>query len=103
MNKTFVYIGIIIIFVLTAMLIVWYLLAYRENSYYQQQGTLLNEKIETFRRIEKKLPNDFNELRIEEPMNEGPYYKKIDSGTYVVYFNIGFDNTIIYYSNTKEW
>jgi hypothetical protein len=36
-------------------------------------------------------------------MGEGPYYEKKDSLNYVVFFNIGFDNTKTYYSETKEW
>ncbi len=36
-------------------------------------------------------------------MGEGPYYEKIDSLKYIVYFNIGFDNTLTYYSESKDW
>ncbi|NCC99668.1 MAG: hypothetical protein EOL95_08230 [Bacteroidia bacterium] len=78
-------------------------LRYQKNKDYQKRGSLLIDKIETFRQLEKRLPNDVKELGLEEPMNDGPYYERKNSVTYVVFFNIGFDNTIIYYSNKKEW
>jgi hypothetical protein len=49
------------------------------------------------------LPNTVEELGLVEPMNEGPYYEKKDSLSYIVYFNIGFDNTKTYSSETKKW
>jgi hypothetical protein len=36
-------------------------------------------------------------------MNQGPYYEKKDSVNYIIYFNIGFDEAKIYYSETKKW
>ena len=35
-------------------------------------------------------------------MNQGPYYEKKDSVNYIIYFNIGFDEAKIYYSETKK-
>lgn len=72
------------------------------NSYYKR-GSVLIDKIETFRYTEKRLPDNVNELGLEEPMNDGPYYEKKDSANYIIFFNIGFDNTKIYYSDKKEW
>lgn len=83
--------------------IAFVLLRNYEESTYEKRGSLLIEKIETYRLIEKKLPNNLQELGFEEPMNDGPYYEKTDSVNYKVYFNVGFDNTITYYSQAKEW
>lgn len=74
-----------------------------EDYKYEEKGNLLIKKIETYRRLKNSLPNSLTELGIEEPMNEGPYYEKIDSINYKVYFNVGFDNSKVYYSKLKEW
>ncbi len=50
-----------------------------------------------------KLPESVKDLNLAPEMGEGPYYEKIDSLKYIVYFNIGFDNTLTYYSESKDW
>ncbi|MGQ2108042.1 hypothetical protein ACT4R0_09770 [Ornithobacterium rhinotracheale] len=74
-----------------------------ENNNYEKRGLFLIKKIETYKQIEHKLPNTLKDLGMEEPMNDGPYYEKIDSIYYKIYFNIGFDNSRVYYSKTKSW
>ena len=49
-------------------------LQYKEDKNYKKRGEFLISKIEE-------------------------YHKQ----NYIIYFNIGFDNTKIYYSETKEW
>ncbi|MRI63205.1 hypothetical protein EDM00_04245 [Ornithobacterium rhinotracheale] len=75
----------------------------KENDNYKNQGEELINKIEIFRSEHNRLPNSVNELGLVEPMNEGPYYEKKDSLSYIIYFNIGFDNTKTYSSKTKKW
>jgi len=82
---------------------IYYTLEKQQENGYEKKGTVLIQKIETFRTIEKRLPQNLMELGVEEPMNEGPYYEKLDSVNYKVYFNIGFDNSKVYYSELKEW
>ena len=36
-------------------------------------------------------------------MGQGPYYKKVDSLNYNVYFTTGFDSYFLYDSKTKKW
>ena len=82
---------------------IWYLLQKQESRNYQKEGNLLINKIETFRQIEKRLPDNLTDLGIEDPMNSGPYYEKKDSVNYIVFFAVGFDETYIYYSDKKAW
>ena len=76
---------------------------YKEKQTYENKGEYLINKIENFRIKNKRLPNTVLELGEKEPMNQGPYYEKKDSVNYIIYFNIGFDEAKIYYSETKKW
>ncbi len=94
---------IIFISILIIVPVFIYELQRQENNDYYRRGSFLINKIETFKQIEKRLPDNIDELGLEEPMGEGPYYEKKDSINYIVFFNIGFDDVKIYYSNKKEW
>jgi len=75
-----------------------------ENSSYKSEGENFISKIEDYKKNKGKLPETINDLdESNKEMGEGPYYRKIDESTYNVYFNIGFDNQIIYDSKTKKW
>lgn len=102
-KKLYIKIGFITTIVLVILVFILFGLSYQENKNYEKRGKILIDKIETYRKIENKLPNDVQDLGINEPMNDGPYYEKKDSINYIVYFNIGFDNMKVYYSNTKRW
>ncbi|MDD3629571.1 MAG: hypothetical protein PHF55_00890 [Bacteroidales bacterium] len=96
----------VIIGILTVLIIVTVTIFYmriNETAEYKNKGNKLIEKIESYRQRHGELPDYVTELGIEEEMGEGPYYEKIDSVKYIVYFNIGFDNSFIYYSDTKKW
>jgi hypothetical protein len=69
----------------------------------EKKGALLIDKIETFRQIEKRLPDNITELGLEEPMNRGPYYEKKDSVNYIIWFGTTLGEGIYYYSDTKQW
>jgi len=103
MKKGLIKVITIIVSILLIIVILMYGLKIREKNNYLKRGYLLINKIETFKNKEKRLPNSVKELGNEEPMDEGPYYEKRDSTRYVVFFNIGFDETLIYYSDKKEW
>ena len=78
-------------------------LQYKEDKNYKKRGEFLISKIEEYHKQKDRLPDSLSDLEIAEEMGEGPYYEKKDSLHYIIYFNIGFDNTKIYYSETKEW
>lgn len=101
-NKREIIIYVVIVFLVLVSSLVFYF-RYAENKKYEKQGIELIAKIEEYRQQNNKLPNTVADLGIVEPMGEGPYYEKKDSLNYVVFFNIGFDNTKTYYSETKEW
>ena len=85
------------------LLLVLHLLSVQEDRCYERRGQVLIDKVEAFRQVEKRLPENVEELGLEEETNQGPYYEKRDSASYVIFFNIGFDNTKIYYSDKQEW
>jgi hypothetical protein len=103
MKRKLIKIGLIIVVISIIICVLLYWLNNAENNYYQKRGKLLIDKIETFRQIEKRLPDNVIELGLEEPMSAGPYYEKKDSVNYIIFFTIGFDNAKIYYSDKKEW
>ena len=103
-KRNFINICLLIIFLLISVLTAFRMLQKIEDCDYRQRGALLINKIEMFRQIKKQLPENVRELGLDEPMDQGPYYKKIDSVNYIVFFNIGFDHEVkIYFSNKKEW
>ncbi|MBP5668436.1 MAG: hypothetical protein J6X32_09845 [Salinivirgaceae bacterium] len=79
------------------------ILQYKEDKNYKKRGEFLISKIEEYHKQKGQLPNSLSDIEIAEEMGEGPYYEKKDSLHYIIYFNIGFDNTKIYCSKTKEW
>lgn len=100
-KKTYITATIILLIIFSFAFLYW--MIYYQEKTYEKKGNLLVKQIETYKEIENKLPNNLNDLGLEEPMNEGPYYEKIDSINYKVYFNIGFDDSKVYYSKLKEW
>ena len=101
MNMKKIVIGISVI-LLIVVAVVFYLRS-TENQSYKERGNQLIEKVETYKEQHGKLPETVADLDVEPEMGEGPYYEKIDDSKYTVYFNIGFDNTLTYYSDTGEW
>jgi hypothetical protein len=76
---------------------------YTENKSYISKGSELIEKIEEYKQEYGELPETVSDFGVIETMGEGPYYEKIDSLNYIVFFNIGFDNRKVYYSHSKKW
>ena len=93
----------IVLAIVIVLLLVLHLLSVQEDRGYERRGQVLIDKVEAFRQVEKRLPENVEELGLEEETNQGLYYEKRDSASYVVFFNLGFDNTKIYYSDKKEW
>lgn len=83
----------------------YYCLEFLDYYNYKQKAQIIINKISLYRNSHSnKLPDNLIELNIEESMGNGPYYKKIDSSNYIIYYNIGLDNsTLTYYSFSKEW
>lgn len=100
-KKKIIILGGIASLILVASLILYF--RYAESKRYENKGGELITKIEEYKQQKKRLPNSVTDLGLVEPMDEGPYYEKKDSLNYIVFFNIGFDNTKTYYSKTKEW
>lgn len=68
-----------------------------------KEGDELVVKIEKHKVENGHLPNNLESLGIKETM-EGPlYYVKWDSVNYMVYFGTDLGESMIYYSDTKEW
>ena len=76
---------------------------YLEENRIESKGEELILAIEKYKNETGRLPGSVIDLGIQEEMGQGPYYKKMDSLVYIVYFNIGFDEIRVYCSNTEEW
>ncbi len=97
-------IGVLVVLsVLVLVLSVIFYSKHSEEVKYETEGAELVRRIEKYRRQWSRLPHSVSELGLVEESDEGPYYEKKDSVNYVVYFNIGFDDTKIYFSQTGEW
>jgi len=94
--------SVLVVSILIITFFVIYGLQKQENNNYYKRAIVLIDKIEAFKYAEKRLLNNVNELGLEENMNDGPYYEKKDSISYMIFFNIGFDNIRIYHSDKKE-
>ena len=75
----------------------------QEFSNYKEKGSVVVEKIFNFKKLNSRLPNSISEFEINLEMGEGPYYEKLNDTTFIVFFNIGFDDKIIFNSNKKIW
>lgn len=99
MKKLIIVISVVVIIILG----VFFYLSTLESQEYKEKGSLLIEKVEKYKSQYGQLPESVKNLKIESEMGEGPYYEKVDSLKYIVYFNIGFDNMLTYYSDTEIW
>ena len=80
------------------------LLGYLEYKNYKDKGAVLVEKVEEYKAKLNKLPKSEEDIDFSFEMGNGPFYEKIDSLRYIVYFSFGLDHdTFTYYSETKEW
>jgi hypothetical protein len=68
-----------------------------------KQGDELIVKIEEFKAEKGYLPDSLEDIGIKETL-EGPlFYEKKDSIHYMVWFGTSLGESMIYYSDTKEW
>jgi hypothetical protein len=87
------------VLLIAVVIYVVYLLRHGETTSYEHQGMILVHRVEAFRQRTGRLPDNYLELKIEEPMNKGPYYERIDSANYMIRFNLGFDSYKVYHSS----
>lgn len=99
MKKLIIGISVVVIIVLG----IFFYLRELENQEYKEKGGLLIEKVEEYKSRYGNLPESVKDLKIDSEMGKGQYYEKVDSLKYIVYFNIGFDNMLTYYSDTNKW
>lgn len=60
-------------------------------------------KIIKYKNVNEYLPESLNEIGIEEIM-EGPiYYSKQSDSTFIIYYNGGLGESIIYEPETGKW
>lgn len=90
-------------FVLIVIVATLFYLRYSADKKYEQSAQSLITKIETYKQQHGILPNSETDLEYTEGTSEGPYYKLIDSTAYIVFFNIGFDESKVYDSKSKKW
>lgn len=70
-----------------------------------KEANQIIHKVEEYRKLENRLPDNLNAIGIKET-EEGPvFYKKIDSLNYIVWIqaNSSVGDSKIYYSDSKKW
>lgn len=65
-----------------------------------QRGKNIILRIESFKSIEKHLPNSLKEIEVED---EEIFYNKYDSIHYLLWYGTALGESVIYYSDTKKW
>lgn len=99
MKKILVYIVIIAVTIIG-----FFLLLKKQELYsYKERGNELIRKIHKFEKVNHKLPNSISDFEVDTEMGEGPYYEKLNDTIFIVYFNIGFDDKLIFDSNKNDW
>lgn len=96
----------IIITVISVVVLVsiWAILASLEYNSYVDKGQAMIDRVESYIESVGQIPDSrklFDPYNAE--MGQGPYFEKINNEEYIIYFNLGFDDRLIYNSNTKEW
>jgi len=70
-----------------------------------KEANQIINKIENYRKIRHKIPNNLDVIGVQET-EEGPvYYKKIDSSNYIIWIQAesSIGESKIYYSDTQKW
>lgn len=70
-----------------------------------KEANRIIDKIEYYRKLNNKLPDDLNSLGIKET-EEGPFfYKKINSKNYIIWrqADSSLGDSEIYYSDSEKW
>lgn len=99
MKKIYIYLMIICVVIFS----IFFFLRHKEQNNYIKKGNIIVNKVYQYKKEFKKLPNTISELTNILEMGEGPYYEKLNDSTFIVFYNIGFDDKFIYNSNKKEW
>lgn len=69
----------------------------------KHEGGKIIRVIEDFKLKQGRLPDSRAEAGLPDTESTQPFYKKISSTDYELFYAIGFDDGYIYYSNTKKW
>lgn len=94
---------ILTIIFLILLVLTYYYLSHNQIQRYKTKGNFIIDQVYDFKKRNGYLPHSYKDFNQDEEMGEGPYYKKLNDTTFEVYFNIGFDDSIIYNSSTKKW
>lgn len=84
------------------------LIPYGCNSYfcwhYEKQAQPVIDLAEQFKDVTGKTPRNAAEMGfVEEPMSTGPFYQRVDSAHYQVFYVDEFNRFYIYDSATRKW
>jgi hypothetical protein len=72
----------------------------KEEADLQEGARVLITTVEEFRARHGRLPSC---ILTQDSEGTGPYYHRVDSSTYEVYYAVGFDESYTYNSKTKRW
>lgn len=79
-----------------------YLKDFEERKLINESNTVIH-KIENFKNERSRLPNSLSEIGTAETEHGPIFYEKRSELDYIIYFNIGFDDVRVYYSNKQHW
>lgn len=69
----------------------------------QQYAEELIKKVESFRKINNRIPENVSEIGILEEMDSPAFYQKKNDSTYIIWYGLSVGESNVYNSLTKEW
>ena len=69
----------------------------------QEYAEMLIEKVETFKKKNKRLPKSVSEFGLTEFMDSPTFYQLETDSTYIVWYGLSLGESKIYRSSTKKW
>ncbi|WBL23864.1 hypothetical protein [Zunongwangia sp. HRR-M8] len=69
----------------------------------QEYAEMLIEKVETFKKKNKRLPKNVSEFGFTEFIDSPAFYELETDSTYIVWYGLSVGESKIYRSSTKKW
>ena len=88
-------------FVLLSFLIGFYSCSFKSKK--EKFAKELLEKVENFRKVNNRIPENVRELGLSEEMDSPVFYHKENDSVYIIWYGLSIGESNVYNSSIKEW